>query len=177
MTGTLTDQLRGGVGLFVGTPPYVWLENAYVNSGNVITFLNCNTATTPAPAFNVNPTNLNTCRNGAGTKPIGDVNFLAKGLKFPQPLRGSLAYDRQLPWNLVGTLEGLYSKTLNQLFFVSKNVQGTTGTSANGSRVLYLNAVNAANGAAILLPPAAVTANGGTARFSTAIDLQNQSKD
>ena len=71
-------------------------------------------------------------------------------------------YDRQLPWNLVGTLEGLYSKTLNQLFFVSKNLQGVTGTDLRG-RVIYINAVNAANGSSTLIPPSTVAANGGTA--------------
>jgi outer membrane receptor for ferrienterochelin and colicin len=176
VTGDQANQIRGGAGLFVGTPPYVWLENAYVNSGNVITFLNCTTATTPAPAFQRDPNNINTCRNGAGTKPIGDVNFLASDLKFPQPLRLSLAYDRRLPWNLVGTLEGLYSKTLNQLFFVSKNVQAPVGT-GQGGRTLYITAVTPATGARTLLLPPKVVANGGTARFTTAIDLQNQSKD
>ena len=128
-TGDRRNQLRGGLGLFVGTPPYIWLENAYVNSGNVITFLNCNTngSTAPAPAFPVDPTPIATCRNGAGTKPIGDVNLLAKDLKFPQPLRASLAFDRQLPWNLVGTVEGLYSRTLNQLLFVNLNVGPSDG--------------------------------------------------
>ena len=176
VTGDQHNQVRGGVGLFVGTPPYVWLENAYVNSGNVITFLNCTNAATPAPAFNVDPSGINTCRNGAGSKPIGDVNFMAKDLKFPQPFRASLAYDRQLPWNLVGSLEGLFSKTLNQLFFVSKNLQGVTGT-GQGGRVLYMNAVNPGTGASTVILPTAVVANGGQARFSTAIDLQNQSKD
>ena len=176
VTGDQHNQVRGGIGLFVGTPPYVWLENAYVNSGNVITFLNCTNAQTPPPLFNRDPTNLNTCRNGAGTKPIGDVNFMAKDLKFPQPMRMSLAYDRQLPWNLVATLEGLYSKTLNQLFFVSKNVGAPTGT-GQGGRVIYHNVVATTNGATTFIPAAGVAANGGTARFSTAIDLQNQSKD
>jgi len=176
ITGNQANQLRGGAGLFVGTPPYVWLENAYVNSGNIITFLNCNTATTPAPAFQVDPTNINTCRNGAGSKPIGDVNFLAHDLKFPQPVRVSLAYDRRLPWNLVGTLEGLYSRTLNQLFTVSKNVVAPVGT-GQGGRTLYINTVNTATGNRTLILPPNVVANGGTARFTTAIDLQNQSKD
>ena len=132
VTGTLTDQVRGGVGLFVGTPPYVWLENAYVNSGNIITFLNCTTAATPAPAFNLDPTTINGCRNGPVSGPIGDVNFLAKGLKFPQPLRATLAYDRRLPWDLIATLEGMYSKTLNQLFTKSLNVQGAAGLHGPG---------------------------------------------
>jgi len=178
VTGTQTNQIRGGVGLFVGTPPYVWLENAYVNSGNIITFLNCNTngSTAPAPAFQLDPTSITSCANGQGTRPIGDVNFLSKDLKFPQPLRATLAYDRRLPWNLVATVEGLYSKTLNQLFFVGKNLQGPQGT-GQGGRVLYITQVNPGNGSRTLLIPASVQANGGTARFSTAVDLQNQSRD
>jgi hypothetical protein len=154
------------------------MENAYVNSGNIITFLNCNTngSTATAPAFQVDPTPISTCRNGQGTRPIGDVNLLADGLKFPQPLRMSLAYDRQLPWNLIGTLEGLYSRTLNQLFFVNLNVGPSTGTSTTG-RTVYANIGNPANGQVTLIPPSGVAANGGTARFSTAVDLQNQNKD
>jgi outer membrane receptor for ferrienterochelin and colicin len=179
LTGDLTNQVRGGIGLFVGTPPYVWLENAYINSGNIQTFLNCNTAgsSAPAPAFNVNPAAISVCRNGAGTAPIGDVNFLASDLKFPQPLRASLAFDRRLPWDLIGTLEGLYSKTLNNFFFYNLNVRQPQTATAQGGRVIYHTAVNAATGATVPLPPAGVVANGGTARFSTAIDLKNQSED
>jgi outer membrane receptor for ferrienterochelin and colicin len=178
VTGDRVNQVRGGIGLFVGTPPYIYMENAYVNSGNVITFLNCNTngSTAPAPAFQVDPSTITACANGQGTRPIGDVNLLADGLKFPQPLRMSLAYDRQLPWNLIGTLEGLYSRTLNQLFFVNLNVGPSTGVSTTG-RTVYANVGNPANGSVTLLPPSGVTANGGTARFSTAVDLQNQNKD
>ncbi|MEO8560517.1 MAG: TonB-dependent receptor [bacterium] len=177
-TGDRQNQVRGGIGLFVGTPPYIWMENAYVNSGNIITFLNCNTqgSAGTAPAFQVDPASITSCRNGLGIKPIGDVNLLAKGLKFPQPLRMSLAYDRQLPWNLIGTLEGLYSRTLNQLFFANLNVGPSTGTSATG-RTVYASVGNPANGQVTLIPPASVAANGGTARFSTAVDLQNQNKD
>ena len=178
VTGDRQNQVRGGVGLFVGTPPYIWMENAYVNSGNIITFLNCNTqgSSGTAPAFQVDPTSINACRNGQGIKPIGDVNLLAKDLKFPQPLRMSLAYDRQLPWNLIGTLEGLYSRTLNQLYFVNLNVGPSTGVSTTG-RTVYGNVGNPANGNVTSIPPATVAANGGTARFSTAVDLQNQNKD
>jgi hypothetical protein len=74
------------------------------------------------------------------------VNLLAKDLKFPQPLRMSLAYDRQLPWNLIGTLEALYSRTLNQLFFVNLNVGPSTGVSNTGRTVLRRTPVNPANG-------------------------------
>ena len=174
VTGDQVNQLRGGVGLFVGIPPYVWIENAYIQNGRIITFLNCTSATTPAPAFVIDPTPIQTCRNGAGSRPIGDLSFVSKDLKFPQPMRTTLAYDRLLGSNVVLTLEGLYSKTLNQLFFINKNVAGPVGTDAHG-RVMY--GTIAANGQATATLPPAVVANGGLARFSTAIDMINQNKD
>jgi outer membrane receptor for ferrienterochelin and colicin len=176
LRGDQTQQIRGGIGLFVGTPPYVWLENAYVNSGSIITFLNCGTSGTRAPAFNIDPETNPTCQGGAGSKPIGDVNWLSSGLKFPQPLRASLSYDRALPRDLVFSVEGLFSKTLNQFFFVNRNLAGITGYDPHG-RAIFADSIRAANAASFPKLPAAVIANGGTARFSTAIDLLNQSKD
>jgi outer membrane receptor for ferrienterochelin and colicin len=174
MTGDQVNQLRGGVGLFVGIPPYVWIENAYIQNGRIITFLNCTTAATPAPAFVVDPGPIQTCRNGAGSKPIGDLSFVDKNLKFPQPMRTTLAYDRLLGSNVVLTFEGLLSKTRNQLFFINRNVAGVTAIDSHG-RFMYGSI--AASGAATVRLPATVVANGGLARFSTAIDLVNQNKD
>jgi hypothetical protein len=180
ISGDQKNQLRGGIGLFVGTPPYVWLENAYVNSGNIITFLNCGAdfqnSSATAPAFTLDVANQNSCRNINPSKPIGDVNFLSSSLKFPQPLRAALGYDRQLPYDLVFSVEGLYSKTMNQLFFVNRNLAGIRGSDPHG-RVLFADTIRASNGVAVPVRPASVIANGGTTRFSTAIDVINQSKD
>ncbi len=176
LSGDQTQQIRGGIGMFVGTPPYVWLENAYVNSGNIITFLNCGTGGTRAPTFNIDVEANPTCTGGAGSKPIGDVSFLNSNLKFPQPMRASLSYDRSLPRDLVLSVEGLYSKTLNQFFFVNRNLAGIQGFDPQG-RAIYADSIRASNAASFPKLPAAVIANGGTARFSTAIDIENQSKD
>ncbi|MBX9928674.1 MAG: TonB-dependent receptor [Gemmatimonadaceae bacterium] len=177
-TGDSRNQVRGGAGLFVGTPPYVWIANAYGNSGNIITFLNCNTSgsTAPAPAFTTNVSGISSCRNGAGTSPIGDVNFMSGNLKFPQPLRATMAYDRRLAQNYIFTVEGLWSTNLNQLFFVNRNLKGARGLDSRG-RVLFGDTIRAATGVAVPVVPDAVIANGGTARFSTAIDMLNQNRD
>ena len=178
VTGDQINQLRGGIGLFVGTPPYVWLENAYAQNGRIITFLQCGSgfsnAANPAPVFDVDATKYNSCANGQGTKPIGDVSFLDKGLKFPQPMRANIAFDRVLPGNLVATVEGLYSKTLNQLFFINRNLIAPRATDKFG-RAVY--GVIGTGGTAIVDRPTLVVANGGTSRFSTAIDVENQNKD
>lgn len=177
-TGDQVNQLRGGIGLFVGTPPYVWLENAYAQNGAVTVFLNCGSAqgnsSNPAPIYNNNPDTYSSCADGKGVKPIGNLSFVDKSLKFPQPLRANLAFDRVLPWNVVATVEALYSKTLNQLFFVNRNLAGPQGTDKFG-RVLY-GTINAAGTSTATRPPL-VVANGGTARFTAAIDLVNQNKD
>jgi outer membrane receptor for ferrienterochelin and colicin len=178
-TGDQMNQFRGGIGLFVGTPPYVWMENAYVQNGRIITFLNCAAAggasSALVPAFNADASAIQTCANGTGSKPIGDVSFLDKDLKFPQPLRANLAYDKVLGTsNLVATIEGLYSRTLNQLFFVNRNLAGPQGVDKFG-RVMYGTLTTTGSSSAVR--PAAVNANGGTARFSTAIDVENQSND
>jgi outer membrane receptor for ferrienterochelin and colicin len=176
ITGNQVNIFRGGVGLFVGTPPYVWLENAYVNSGSIITFLNCASAAEPPPQFNVDPTIYQTCANGAGSKPIGAVNFLNKDLKFPQPLRTTIGFDRILPANMVFTLEGLYSKTLNQFFFVNRNLRPTPrGVDLHG-RLLYGDTILTTGTSRVSLPDN-VRINGGVARFSEAIDIVNQSHD
>ena len=178
VTGDQINQIRGGIGLFVGTPPYVWMENPYAQNGQIITFLQCgagfSNAANPAPAFDVDASKYSTCANGAGTKPIGDVSFLDKGLKFPQPMRANLAFDRVLPFNLVATIEGLYSKTLNQLFFVNRNLAGPVGIDKFG-RTMY--GTIPTGGVSAATRPASVIANGGTSRFSTAIDVENQNND
>lgn len=179
MTGDQKNQLRGGAGLFVGPPAGVWLANAYANNGNLITFLNCGpgrgNASQGAPSFTLNIANISSCRSGTARPPIGDVNFVDHDLNFPQPFRATLAYDRQLPWDLVGTVEGLYSRTLNQLFFKSINLAGTRGTDKFG-RVLYADTIRT-NGTAVPVLPAGVIAGGGVGVFTTALDMTNQNMD
>ena len=176
--GDQINQLRGGVGVFVGTPPYVWMENAYAQNGQIITFLQCgaalSNAANPAPAFTPDASNITTCANGGGAKPIGDVSFLDKSLKFPQPVRANLAYDRVLPFNLVATVEALYSRTLNQLFFVNRNLKGPVTTDKFG-RTLY--GTIATNGSSTPTRPDKVVVVGSSRFSNTVIDVENQNKD
>lgn len=181
-TGDQVNQLRGGLGVFVGTPPYVWMENAYAQNGRIITFLNCGPGgnpsnSNPAPTFDIDPNKYSVCANGQGTKPVGDVSFLDKNIKFPQPVRANLAFDRVLPYNLVGTVEGLYSKTMNQLFFFSRNLGSVVATDAYGRQMYGTLSAGTTGGVPTVGRPALVTANGGTARFSSAVDVKNQNKD
>lgn len=144
VTGDQKNQLRGGVGMFVGHPAYVWLSNAYQNSGSGLGLLSCTTTRTgysgagPAPDFSADPNNQpQTCANGAGLSSyLSEVDLLSKNLKFPQTLRFTLGYDRALPLGLIGTVEGMYTRNLNDFFYINRNLAGPVGTDVNG-RVMY----------------------------------------
>src|SRR6202008_453912 len=49
------QQLRGGVGIFEGKAPYVWLSNAYANTGISTVNLTCTAPSCTPPSFNPDP--------------------------------------------------------------------------------------------------------------------------
>lgn len=137
VTGDQVNQLRGGVGVFVGRPAYVWLSNAFGNSGvNGYANLNCNTPAI-APAFpgatGAVPTN---CANSTAVPAI-TVNTLDPNLKFPQTMRSSLGFDRQLPWNVVATVEGIYTKSLQNFFYDNINLPDAPVATGPHGRSMY----------------------------------------
>ncbi len=131
------DQVRGGSGIFVGRPAYVWLSNLFGNSGvNGYGTITCASAAT-SPAFpgatGAVPTN---CRGTTATPPI-TVNTANPNLKFPAAWRSSLGYDRQLPWNVIGTVEGLYTKMVQNFWYLNIGLpDNPIGVDRNG-RQLY----------------------------------------
>lgn len=137
------SQLRGGLGLFTGVPAYVWYSNAYGNNGLGLVGLTCGQggpAGSLAPAFSPDAGNPpNTCATGETVAPggaLGEVDLIGQDTKFPQVFRANLSFDRRLPYGIIGSIEGLYSKDVNQFFIVNRNLNAPTGTDANG-RVLY----------------------------------------
>ncbi len=137
--GRGTTILRGGVGLFSGRPPYVWISNAFGNTGLEQVQLTCSAAgTVPALTTDLNslPTQCIGATSGP-TAPPADINFFDADFRFPQNLRVSAGVDRRLPWGLVGTFDFLYSYAVNDLYIEEINVN-TVGTSAaEGGRTLY----------------------------------------
>lgn len=165
----LSTQFRGGVGIFSGDPPYVWISNQFSNSGADLNRIDaqlqaldytvdpeaCRTAidngtadSSPACAYDSsrrfvptdignNPTeqplptsapfceeNPNSPRCSALLAPeqTTEINLIADDFKYPQSLRTNFAVDQQLPLGFVATLEGIYSKTLNNITFRNVNI-------------------------------------------------------
>lgn len=125
-------QVRGGVGIFAGAPPFVWISNQASNNGvDFGSFVR-----TSGTAFNadVNANRpANATANTAYNLAITDRNF-----KFPQVARGNLAVDQKLPFDITATVEGIYTKDLNAVYHQNVNLPAT-GTALVGAdnRIRY----------------------------------------
>jgi carboxypeptidase family protein len=164
-------QLRGGIGVFVGPPPFVWLTNAFQNSGLGLGQLTCQGVTGGAgggtPRFpGGDPAEApHACADGSTAASSGDINLLSPDLRFPQVMRTSLAFDRRFGDAWVATIEGMYSRAMSSFFYVNRALAGPQGVDRNG-RTIY--GTIAANGVA---SPALVASR------RAVIDVENAGRD
>ena len=138
VSGDATTIVRGGIGLFSGRTPYVWASNAYTGTGLEQVTLTCTGAN--VPAFTADPTAQPTaCANpGPLTLPRPSIVYFDKSFKLPQNMRMSLGLDRRLPWGIIGSFDGLYTKSIHQFILTDDNVAPTGLTAAGeGNRVMY----------------------------------------
>ena len=132
-TGDGTQQVRGGLGIFAGRTPYVWISNAYANTGVEATSLTFNSALPGGIQFNPDPNNQPHDLGAAGAL---SVDLIDPNFKFPRVFRGTLGYDRELFWGVRGTAEVIYTKTQEDVFYKSVN-RVQTGTSPLDGRPTY----------------------------------------
>lgn len=125
--------LRGGVGIFTGRIPFVWLSNNFTNTG-------VQTSTYSARQNSnvqliLDPNNQN--KNAESLKASGSqlINVFDKNFKFAQTLRFNLGFD----FNLLGidwTAEGIFSKSLNDVYYKNIAYEETGKTLSQDS---YMN--------------------------------------
>jgi len=126
--GSGVDQVRGGVGVFAGRTPFVWISNNYGNTGIGITNLSASNVPFTADPNNV-PKNF-----PPGTAAI-TVNGIDKDFKFPRVLRSTLGYDRELPFGIKASVEAMYTKTLEDVFYYNINKVPTGNTTFYGAPI------------------------------------------
>jgi hypothetical protein len=119
------SQIRGGLGMFSGRTPYVWLSNQYGNTGIDFTSLTASFSTsTPnrwALPFSPDPLNQATSIPGASLASM-TVNMIDPNYKYPTIIRGNLAYDRDLGFlGLFGSAEFLFTKNLKDIAYKNVN--------------------------------------------------------
>ena len=117
-------QIRGGLGVFSGRVPYVWLSNQLSNNG--VLFGSENLANPTNRPFNPD---VNTYRPAitlpltptAYNLAVTDPNF-----KFSQVFRTNLALDKNLGDGWILGLEGIYTKDINAVYLENVNLPSST---------------------------------------------------
>ena len=120
--GDRSLQIRGGTGIFTGKVPFVWIVSQSGTNGMILVTQPFNgQANTPGP-FNPDP---NAYRPAtvppAGTIVPATITALDANFKNPQSWKSSLAVDTKLPWGIIASVEGIFNKDLNTVFFRNPN--------------------------------------------------------
>lgn len=168
--------VRGGIGLFTGRMPLVWPGGTYNNNGYYVGGYSANATSLANIRFRWNPSDIvssvwNPQQVGQGfTK--GPLNLISKDFKMPKLLRTSIGFDKNFGNGWSGTLEGLYSKNINEVYYTNLNLLPAIGTSVGpGSRKVY--AVNGSSAAGV-----PITNNGtGTNPYDNSILVSNNQGD
>lgn len=125
--------IRGGAGMFTGRIPFAWLAYAYYNTGDSYGAFDQRADQKPfvpgSDAIEPNPNGLGKFITENATD-ISDVHsgktqvdLVDNGFNLPQILRASVAVDFETENNWKFTLEGLYTKNLNDVLFQQLNTK------------------------------------------------------
>lgn len=127
-TGKLPDEgitIRGGFGLFTGRVPLVWPGGVYNQNGVSIAGLNGSNL-----AFRADPFNQYTLADLGLTArlPSGEINLIAEDFRMNKVARASLAVDKDFGQGWKFTLEGIYTKNINEIAYKNVNILPPTST-------------------------------------------------
>lgn len=106
-------QVRGGTGIFSGTPPYVWLSNQAGNNGVLFGDIEYKDAALKNLGFTGN---MNEYRPKDGAATRADIAVTDPDFKYPTLWKTNLAVDYKWGNGWVATVELLYSKDINAIY-------------------------------------------------------------
>ncbi len=132
VSGDRSTQLRGGIGIFTGRIPFVWVGNNISNPG-----LNPNLypAVNPSifdPTTIVPPDVIEETQDNSVLMQSGDLNAMVDDFKWPQNINFNIALDHKLPGDVLATLEFIYTKDINAIYVRQANLGKPTRTLADG---------------------------------------------
>ena len=130
INGDKSTQVRGGIGLFTGRPPFVNISNQVGNNGVLNGGVNfSNTAAYP---FSPNtPSNYASFAPNPGV-PASSYNIATseESFRFPKVFRTNLAVDQKIFKDMILTGEFIFTQSLNNVNYYNANLVQATSTFA-----------------------------------------------
>lgn len=128
--------LRGGIGVFTGRIPFVWLSNNFTNTG--VQLSSYSASYNPAAQLVMDP--FKQTLNAENLKATGsqEINVFDKNFKFTQTMRVNLGFD----FDLLGinwTAEGILSKSLNDVYYKNLAYEESGKTLSQTSYMIWDN--------------------------------------
>jgi hypothetical protein len=118
--GDRSTQVRGGTGIFTGSPAFVWISNQIGTNGVQTGFERLdNTLDRP---FNPDPDAYKPQNVVGAPADRYELALTDPGYRFPQLWRSNLAVDQRLPFGIIATLEGLYGRDVNGTYYINANL-------------------------------------------------------
>lgn len=131
--------IRGGAGVFTGRIPFVWLSNSFSNTGMEFEKYYYKGTFPEGFYFNTDPFGQYEMIKKGNTDKSTEVDVFTKNFKYAQNLRFNLALEQILPSDIRITLEGIYSKTLNDVVYRNINMGLTDQTVASAYGLSFDN--------------------------------------
>ena len=140
-------QLRGGTGVFTGLIPFVWISNQASNNGILFGSQSINSTLANGQVnpqgvpFNPDPNYTGTVAINPNAAPATfNLAVTDRDFKFPQVWRTNLGFDQRLPGDVVFTLDGIFTKDINAVYFDNVNLPNAAATGGGADqRPLYRN--------------------------------------
>ena len=139
--------IRGGIGVFTGRIPLVWPGGIYNNNGLFIGGFTVNSSTNAAAWNNIrfrpDPANQYRAADLGLSLTKGPLNLISKTFRMPKLMRTSLAVDKTFGEGWRVSVEGLFSKNINEIYYTNINILPPTSSSVGaGSRLVYPSTIN-----------------------------------
>ncbi len=116
VNGEGITQVRGGMGVFSGRIPFVWLSNQVNGSGVVrggIGYEGADVAAAFGPNYVFNPDVTFGNPTDAEQTLSNELNLTDRDFKLPQVWRTNIGVDHKLPFGITGTMDFIYSRDIS----------------------------------------------------------------
>jgi hypothetical protein len=120
-----STRLRGGLGVFTGRVPFVYPGAMYLNNGVTAGFIDEPVLPGGQPVpFIPNPDNQLTADDfGRSVVPSGELDIFASDFRYPRVFRMSGGVDHLLPGGYLLTVEGQYTKNMDNILVRNVNLR------------------------------------------------------
>jgi hypothetical protein len=125
--GDRNTQLRGGTGVFTGRPAYVWISNQVGNTG-VLTGTDFNQFNRTDRPFHPDPNRYKPTNITGAPAASYNLELIHPDFKFPQVWRSNIGLDHRFAGGWTGTLEYIYNRDVNGLYYTNENLPASQAT-------------------------------------------------